>query len=84
MRIITNKILLSTLLATSLFLTGCSISEENTKDDVKTTKASAAETEGSSGFFGSWFGGEVDGAPEVEKTIETAESSGFFNSCKKP
>jgi tryptophanyl-tRNA synthetase len=80
MRIITNKILLSTLLATSLFLTGCSISEEITKEDVKSTKTSTTETKESSGFFGSFFGEGADEAPKVEKTSETEESSGFFGS----
>ncbi len=80
MRIITDKILLSSLLVGSLFLTGCSISDENVKEEVKPTQANIAETEESSGFFGSWFGGEVDEAPNVEKTSETEESSGFFGS----
>jgi hypothetical protein len=67
MRIITNKILLSTLLVTSLFLTGCSISGE----DVKPTKASTTETKESSGFFGSWFGGdEKDVKDNSKKNLE--------------
>ena len=74
MRIITNKILLITLLGTSLFLTGCSISDENTKEDAKPTEVNTTEAEKSSDFFGSLFGGEAD------ETAETEESSGFFGS----
>lgn len=81
MRIITNKILLITLLGTSLFLTGCSISDENTKEDAKPTEVKTTETEESSDFFGSLFGGgETGETPSAEKTIETEESSGFFGS----
>jgi len=80
MHIIANKILLSTLLTTSLFLTGCSISDENTKEGVKPVQANTTETEESSGFFGSWFGGDADEVPNVEKTAETKESSGLFDS----
>jgi len=80
MRIITDKILLSSLLIGSLFLTGCSISEENTKEEVKPTQASTAETEESSSFFDSWFGGESDEVTNVEKIAETEESSSFFGS----
>jgi len=60
MRIIANKILLSTLLSASLFLTGCSFSEENIQEDEKHTNTSATATEESSGFFGSWFGDDKD------------------------
>ena len=81
MRIITNKILLITLLGTSLFLTGCSISDENTKEDAKPTEVNTTEAEESSGFFGSLFGGgEAGETPSTEKTVETEESSGFFGS----
>ena len=71
MHIIANKILLSTLLTASLFLTGCSISDENTKEDVKPVQASTTETEESSGFFGSWFGGdEKDVKDNSKKNLE--------------
>jgi len=80
MRIITNKILLITLLGASLFLTGCSITDKNTKEDAKPTKVNAAEIEESSGFFGSLFGGEADETSKVKETAETEESSGFFGS----
>jgi len=53
MRIIANKILLSTLLSASLFLTGCSFSEENIQEDEKPTNTNTTATEGSSGFFSS-------------------------------
>jgi len=80
MRTITNKILLSTLLSTSLFLTGCSFSEENTQEDKKPINTSTTVTEESSGFFGSLFGEGADEAPKVEKTTENEGSSGFFSS----
>ena len=71
MRIITNKILLSTLLSTSLFLTGCSFSEENIQEDEKSTNTSTTVTEESSGFFGSWFGGdEKDVKDNSKKNLE--------------
>jgi len=79
-RIIADKILLSSLLAGSLFLTGCSIPEENTKEEVKPTQASIAETGESSGFFSSWFGEGSDEVTSVKETAETEESSGFFSS----
>ena len=79
MRIITNKILLITLLGTSLFLTGCSISDENTKEDAKPTEVNTTETEESSGFFGSLFGGEADETPKVKEAAEIEESSGFLS-----
>jgi len=80
MRIITNKILLGTLLSASLFLTGCSFSEENIQEDEKFTNTSTTATEESSGFFGSLFGGEADETPKVKETAETEGSSGFFGS----
>ena len=80
MRIITNKILLGTLLSASLFLTGCSFSEENIQEDEKSTNTSTTATEESSGFFGSLFGGEDDETPKVKETAETEGSSGFFGS----
>jgi len=80
MRIITNKILLSTLLATSLFLTGCSISGENTQEDEKPTNTATAETEKSSGFFSSFSSKDPDKAPKGEKTAETEGALGFLGS----
>ncbi|RUM79190.1 MAG: hypothetical protein DSZ14_04315, partial [Candidatus Thioglobus sp.] len=71
MRIIANKILLSTLLSASLFLTGCSFSEENIQEDEKPTNTSTTVTEESSGFFGSWFGGdEKDVKDNSKKNLE--------------
>ena len=67
MRIIANKILLSTLLSASLFLTGCSFSEENIQEDEKSTNTSTTATEESSGFFGSWFGDDKD---VTDKAVE--------------
>jgi len=80
MHIVANKILLSALLATSLLLTGCSITDENTKEEVKPAEMNTTEKEESSGFFGSLFGGVVDEAPKVEKIAEKEGSSGFFGS----
>ncbi len=70
MRIITDKFLLSSLLVGSLFLTGCSISEDNTKEDAEKVAspvtAITAEPE-SSGWFGSWFGSDEKGVKDNSK-----------------
>lgn len=68
MRIIADKILLSSLLVGSLFLTGCSVLEEGVKENTDTAEIKINEAnKESSSWFGSWFG---DGGNAVDESVE--------------